>query len=897
MSNTIEKIKEVIYVLSKEQMSPRQLELAIRLLTKTVKEIDDKQIKLTDDLKSGLSDLLTTISVKDKEYIDSEFVSIKEQTQSVLDQSIDILKQVKSIKIKDGKDADEDKIIKKVLELIKIPEKVIIKNNVIDDNLIIDKILKIIKIPKEYILSGENIVNEINKLPVNEENQIDYSHIKNVPESEIRGVGSFGIREAPKDGGIYGRINRAWTNLVDIFASITEPLSLHLNGDNSPTANIDFNNFGIDNLSHIKLQEDYSPSGDETTGTIYWDEENKTYSGVLEGGVIGQFFQEQHIYGKNTSGAIIQNGKAVSITNVGGSFTTFAKTDVTDATSAKAFAGIATQDIGINEFGYITVAGIVRELNTNSFTEGATLYVSCVTAGDLTTSLPTPECYVCRVGTVEYKHLNQGRIRVLPITYPKLEDLSGVDGTPLTTTGQFPVWNQDNGYFDFDRFLDIANGATGFATRDTTTISFNSGTLTFSITPTSTSFDYYRNYKKITKIGAQTVTISDVTGLYFIYFDENDDLIASTTPWDFTNGKVFVALLKWNTTINKYILEDERHGLSMSWATHQYLHNTIGTRYQSGLAGTFGDTTFSVDSGTIFDEDLKYDITTQTYARVFYKNGSNIFEWTDPQTNYMYVSGGNTYYNDGNTLTAVPANLYSAVWIFATNAIDYPIISVIGQRYDTTLAEARNNNKYESLLLSDLPFKEYKLLYRVILRNDATPYEETQDLRSISNVPAGTYVATAHSTLTNLAWLLSGHTGTANKLPAFDANGNATEIDVPSGVKAITCTINGMGVPIEAGDIGYVSVPYSGVVSSWRILSDVNTTAVVDVWLDTYANFPPLVADSIAGTEKPSLTTTNKNEDTSLTTWDTTVTEGDIIAFKVDSNDLATLLVIQLILE
>lgn len=30
-----------------------------------------------------------------------------------------------------------------------------------------------------------------------------------------------------------------------------------------------------------------------------------------------------------------------------------------------------------------------------------------------------------------------------------MEDLSDVNGTPLTTSGQIPVWNQTNGYFDF----------------------------------------------------------------------------------------------------------------------------------------------------------------------------------------------------------------------------------------------------------------------------------------------------------------------------------------------------------------------------------------------------------------------------------------------------------------
>jgi hypothetical protein len=56
--------------------------------------------------------------------------------------------------------------------------------------------------------------------------RLDASAIKNLPESTVRGVGSFGIREAPKDGKTYGRKDRDWTEVV---ISETDPLSLHLN--------------------------------------------------------------------------------------------------------------------------------------------------------------------------------------------------------------------------------------------------------------------------------------------------------------------------------------------------------------------------------------------------------------------------------------------------------------------------------------------------------------------------------------------------------------------------------------------------------------------------------------------------------------------------------------------
>ena len=70
----------------------------------------------------------------------------------------------------------------------------------------------------------------------------------------------------------------------------------------------------------------------------------------------------------------------------------------------------------------------------------------------------------------------------------------------------------------------------------------------------------------------------------------------------------------------------------------------------------------------------------------------------------------------------------------------------MGQRQDILLADARANNTYKSLSFGTLPFREMKILYRVILRSTggSATYVETQDLRSVSNLPGGTYVATDH---------------------------------------------------------------------------------------------------------------------------------------------------------
>jgi hypothetical protein len=202
-------------------------------------------------------------------------------------------------------------------------------------------------------------------------------------------------------------------------------------------------------VPYITFDPTYTITGSETTGTTYWDSANHTLSTVLENGVILQHGQERHIYGKNRSGVTINNGDAVSIVANNGSFTAFGLTNATNAASAYAFVGLATQDIAPNDFGYVTSNGVVRDVNTHSYTEGMPLYVDAANPGKLTQTYPTPPNYIINVGIVEYKHSQRGRINVIPLIVPRLGDLSDVNGTPLTTDGQIPTWSQSNGYFDF----------------------------------------------------------------------------------------------------------------------------------------------------------------------------------------------------------------------------------------------------------------------------------------------------------------------------------------------------------------------------------------------------------------------------------------------------------------
>ena len=111
---------------------------------------------------------------------------------------------------------------------------------------------------------------------------------------------------------------------------------------------------------------------------------------------------------------------------------------------------------------------------------------------------------------------------------------------------------------------------------------------------------------------------------------------------------------------------------------------------------------------------------------------------------------------------------------------------------------------------------------------------------------------------------------------------------------AVTAVFDGAGAAIAANTECFVRVPYDATIDAWTVLADQAGDIVVDVWKDNYASFPPTVLDSIAGTEKPTLTAATKAQDTSLSSWGTSLAAGDILLFHVDSATTVEKVMVQL---
>lgn len=151
-------------------------------------------------------------------------------------------------------------------------------------------------------------------------------------------------------------------------------------------------------------------------------------------------------------------------------------------------------------------------------------------------------------------------------------------------------------------------------------------------------------------------------------------------------------------------------------------------------------------------------------------------------------------------------------------------------------------------------------------------------------------VQTANGTLTNEQALdaIASLPGIA-KINADGSISKAVGADLPSHthtgvVSAIAYLIDGGGAEIATGIHGPgLMIPFACTITKATALADQSGSIVVDIWKDSYANYPPDNSDSITASAPVTISTATKSEDATLSSWTTSVSAGDILRFNVDS--------------
>jgi hypothetical protein len=119
-----------------------------------------------------------------------------------------------------------------------------------------------------------------------------------------------------------------------------------------------------------------------------------------------------------------------------------------------------------------------------------------------------------------------------------------------------------------------------------------------------------------------------------------------------------------------------------------------------------------------------------------------------------------------------------------------------------------------------------------------------------------------------------------------DLAGTYPNPTVKTNLKTTTLTfvIDGGGSTITTGIKGDLGpIDFACAVNAITMLADQSGSIVVDIWKDTYANFPPTDADSITAAAVPAISSAAKSQDATLTGWTTSISAGDIVRFNVDS--------------
>ncbi len=179
--------------------------------------------------------------------------------------------------------------------------------------------------------------------------------------------------------------------------------------------------------------------------SLFWDSADsiQTLNIIMPGGVTQQIGEEQYFRIKAT--AAITNGQCIMFTGSVGASGGLTGQPASGVADGQYIMGVATQDMALNDWGYVTQFGLVRNINTSgssvseTWVDGDILYYNPAVAGGLTKVpplAPTPKVVVC---TVVYASASVGSLFVRVQSEPNLQNLSDVYAPSPISNGQLLI--------------------------------------------------------------------------------------------------------------------------------------------------------------------------------------------------------------------------------------------------------------------------------------------------------------------------------------------------------------------------------------------------------------------------------------------------------------------------
>lgn len=218
------------------------------------------------------------------------------------------------------------------------------------------------------------------------------------------------------------------------------------------SADIDANGFGFDNVDYIDF--DTTTTTVPTEGAIVWDDGEGTLALGLKGGNVDlDIGQENVVLCYNGSGSNMTVGQVVYIQGAQGQRPDIDLADASSELSSSKTLGIVAEAITAGQEGFVTTFGVVKGVNTVSFTAGNALWLS-TTAGELTETIPTSPDHAVFVGYCLKSDASSGRIFVEPQNGYEIEELHNVLITSVA----------DNDVLSYDSATSLWKNVAGYAT-------------------------------------------------------------------------------------------------------------------------------------------------------------------------------------------------------------------------------------------------------------------------------------------------------------------------------------------------------------------------------------------------------------------------------------------------
>lgn len=218
---------------------------------------------------------------------------------------------------------------------------------------------------------------------------------------------------------------------------------------------------GVTGIGGIQLDTGFL--GASAVGLLSWDVDSGTAQiGLAGGNAVLQIGQEEVTLVYNSTAATLTDMQVVRVTGAQGNNLTVALAQAnSEANSANSLA-VVTESIAVGTTGFATRGGVIHNIDTSAFAEGAALWLSPTVPGGITTTKPTAPNHLVLIGWVVRSHALVGQIFVHIQNGYELDELHDVlingraSGNTLIYDATAGVWK--NAYISGSTNVVITNG-------------------------------------------------------------------------------------------------------------------------------------------------------------------------------------------------------------------------------------------------------------------------------------------------------------------------------------------------------------------------------------------------------------------------------------------------------